>query len=433
MERVPQAIALCVVLKAYLSSDHVSAATGKTLAVVISKNIAAFGNPSAGVTNATEISNGWYYADLSTTDTGTVGPLIVRATSSGVDDVERIFTVVDAHNAGFDGVPSATAGAASGLPLSVDSSGRVDVLKVNGTSQTARDLGAQLDAAVSSRSTYAGADTAGTTTLLTRIPGIVQPQTGDSFARLGAPAGASIAADLAEIEVETDAIGVAGAGLTALGDARLANLDAAVSSRTKPADTQARVTLVDTLTTYTGDTPQTGDSFARLGAPAGASIAADLAEIEAETDSIGVAGAGLTALGDARIANLDAAVSSRTKPADTQARVTLVDTLTTYTGDVPQTGDSYARLGAPVGASVSADIAILPTALQNSDTLLRRDFSAVTGEAARSLLNAARILRNKVVIAGGVITVYKEDNVSIAFTETISTDSTAIPIVGVTP
>ena len=46
---------------------------------------------------------------------------------------------------------------------------------------------------------------------------------------------------------------------------------------------------VDTLTTYTGNTPQTGDAFARLGA----------------------AGAGLTALGDTRIANLDATISSR--------------------------------------------------------------------------------------------------------------------------
>jgi hypothetical protein len=46
---------------------------------------------------------------------------------------------------------------------------------------------------------------------------------------------------------------------------------------------------VATLTTYTGNTPQTGDTYAR----------------------IGVAGVGLTNLGDARIANLDAAVSSR--------------------------------------------------------------------------------------------------------------------------
>lgn len=56
------------------------------------------------------------------------------------------------------------------------------------------------------------------------------------------------------------------------------------------------VTLTNTITTYTGNTPQTGDSFARLGAPAGASVSADIAAIEAQTDDIGVAGAGLTAI-----------------------------------------------------------------------------------------------------------------------------------------
>lgn len=49
------------------------------------------------------------------------------------------------------------------------------------------------------------------------------------------------------------------------------------------------VALVDTLTTYTGNTPQTGDAFAR----------------------IGVNGGGLTALGDSRMDNLNATVSSR--------------------------------------------------------------------------------------------------------------------------
>jgi hypothetical protein len=43
-------------------------------------------------------------------------------------------------------------------------------------------------------------------------------------------------------------------------------------------------------------TAQTGDSFARLGAPAGASVSADIAAIEAQTDDIGAAGAGLTAI-----------------------------------------------------------------------------------------------------------------------------------------
>lgn len=51
----------------------------------------------------------------------------------------------------------------------------------------------------------------------------------------------------------------------------------------------SRVTLADTVTTLTGHTAQTGDTFAR----------------------IGLNGAGLTAIGDTRLANLDAAVSTR--------------------------------------------------------------------------------------------------------------------------
>jgi len=44
----------------------------------------------------------------------------------------------------------------------------------------------------------------------------------------------------------------------------------------------------------------------------------------------------------------------------------VVGTIDTYTGNTPQTGDSYARLGAPSGASVAADIAAVPTAAQNA-------------------------------------------------------------------
>jgi hypothetical protein len=66
----------------------VSAATGKTIAIVLSKNGGAFANPSVGATNATEIAAGWYYVDLSTTDTNTLGPLIVRGTAAGMDDAE---------------------------------------------------------------------------------------------------------------------------------------------------------------------------------------------------------------------------------------------------------------------------------------------------------------------------------------------------------
>lgn len=77
-----------------------------------------------------------------------------------------------------------------------------------------------------------------------------------------------------------------------------------------------------TVNTLTGHTAQTGDAYARLGTPAGASVSADIAEVKSqaaaiETDTqdlqaqIGTDGAGLTAIGDTRLANLDATVSSR--------------------------------------------------------------------------------------------------------------------------
>lgn len=44
--------------------------------------------------------------------------------------------------------------------------------------------------------------------------------------------------------------------------------------------------VIPTVTTLTGHTAQTGDSFARLGAPAGASVSADIAAVKAETAAI---------------------------------------------------------------------------------------------------------------------------------------------------
>lgn len=84
---------LLVVFRAYLASDHVTPATGKTIAITISKNGGAFGNPNAGATNATEISSGFYKVTLDTTDTGTAGPLAVRGAAATVDDVGVLYYV----------------------------------------------------------------------------------------------------------------------------------------------------------------------------------------------------------------------------------------------------------------------------------------------------------------------------------------------------
>lgn len=116
--------------------------------------------------------------------------------------------------------------------------------------------------------------------------------------------------------VKSDAIDLAGQVITA---AAGVTFPTSVASPTNI--TGGTITTVGTLTTYTGNTPQTGDSYARIGA----------------------AGAGLTALGDTRIANLDATISSRTKPADTQAAVTLVTTATNLT-NAPTAGDFTATM-----------------------------------------------------------------------------------------
>jgi hypothetical protein len=93
---------------------------------------------------------------------------------------------------------------------------------------------------------------------------------------------------------------VAGAGSSGGGSAPTASAIAdEVQTRTI-----ARVTLVDALTTYTGNTPQTGDSFARIGA-AGAGL----------TSLAPAATALSTAVWTATIANrIDVAVSTRLAP-----------------------------------------------------------------------------------------------------------------------
>lgn len=97
------------------------------------------------------------------------------------------------------------------------------------------------------------------------------------------------------------------------------------------------LTTADTIATYTGNTPQTGDGFARLGAPAGASVSADIAAVKVDT----------------------AAVKTQTdKLAFTVTNQVDANVLDWKSSTAPaMTGDAFARLGAPAGASVSADVA----------------------------------------------------------------------------
>lgn len=71
--------------------------------------------------------------------------------------------------------------------------------------------------------------------------------------------------------------------------------------------------------------------------------------------------------------------------------------------------------------------------LNIADAILKRDFSAISGEAARSLLNAARAIRNNVYVSGSNLIVTKEDDSTIAWQGALTTDPTASPITGINP
>ena len=145
-----------------------------------------------------------------------------------------------------------------------------------------------------------------------------------------------------------------------------------------------------TLQIYTSF-PQTGDSFGR----------------------IGVAGAGLTALGDARVANLDAAVSSR---------------MATY---AQPTG--FLAAAFPAAPAAVGDI---PTAIQNADALLNRDMSTGTDSGSatvRTVRQALRFLRNKWTLAGTTLSVKKEDDITDSWTGIVTTTAGADPITGSDP
>lgn len=68
----------------------------------------------------------------------------------------------------------------------------------------------------------------------------------------------------------------------------------------------------------------------------------------------------------------------------------------------------------------SAGYTTPPTAVENADAYLKRDMAAVTGEASRSPLNALRFSRNKFTVIDDVLTVYKEDDTTIAWTAVIT-------------
>jgi hypothetical protein len=190
-------------------------------------------------------------------------------------------------------------------------------------------------------STYAGADTAGTTTLLGRIGGAVTiaggkvaatlasgdysgntPQTGDAFARIGA----------------------AGAGLTALGDARLTHLNADVGSR---AAAGSQMDLVDAPNATAVAAIQ--DGLATLANQA--TIIGGLgADIPVTSDAVATANSASVFSGTSALSAADGTYLNMVVVFTSGANVSLARKITAYAGSTNQITLDAALPAAPAAA-----------------------------------------------------------------------------------
>jgi hypothetical protein len=199
----------------------------------------------------------------------------------------------------------------------------------------------------------------------------------------------------------------------------------------------------------------TGDAYARLGAPAGASIAADIAArasqtsvdtiddfldteiaaIKAKTDNLpaspAAVGSAMTLANDSVTAAALAAdaVTEIQSGLATQASVdTIDDFLDTEIAAIKAKTDNL-----PADPAGVSDI---PTAVENADALLNRDMATGTdtgSETVRTVRQALRFLRNKWSLSGTTLTVTAEDDSTASWTATVTTNASADPITASDP
>lgn len=121
---------------------------------------------------------------------------------------------------------------------------------------------------------------------------------------------------------------------TAVTNAGLSNLDVALSTRLKPADTLAGVTTVAAVTAITNALPAGSNLLGKVGidqTTPGTTNRVDIGNIP----HVIVDTAPTTAVTNAGLTNIDVALSTRLKPADTLAGVTTVAAVTAITNALP--------------------------------------------------------------------------------------------------
>jgi hypothetical protein len=293
-----------------------------------------------------------------------MAPVVLEIEVVGVD-------VFDGVRMGLTSLPTAVAGAINGVPLSVSASGAVNTLQINGTAQTARDIGASVLLSVGTGtgqiSLSAGAVTVGTN----NDKGSYSLAASQTFNTTGSVGSVTSAFGAAAVQSIWDDLTSNNTVVGSVGKLLVDNLNATVSSRSTLAATDVWAAATRTITGGTISTNNDKTGYSLATAPPTAAV---------------IAGA-----------VWDESLSGHLTAGTT---------------------------GAALNSSATGSA---PTAIQVADAVLNRKLDS-TGSGTdttdeRTVRSALRAMRNKVSVATGTMTVYKEDDSTIAWSGTVSNTS----------
>lgn len=309
--------------------------------------------------------------------------------------------IFDSVRFGLTALPSVTAGSINGLPLSVSASGAVNTLQINGTAQTARDIGASVllssGTGAGQISLSAGAVTVGTNNDKSSYS-LTAAQT---FSTTGSVGSVTNALGAAAVQSIWDDLTSNNTVVGSVGKLLVDNLNATVSSRSTITATDVWSNATRTIT---GNVTVGGFTAGSITSAAFSNSAINL-----------------------RLAN---------DPLTSNARFTTYDSFSGYPllsqsaqHQVSITGSHHAaadvhQFQPDVITSDATDVTFVA---EVADGVLNRKLDS-TGDGTdttdeRTVRSALRAMRNKVSVATGTMTVYKEDDSTVAWSGTVSNTS----------
>lgn len=247
------------------------------------------------------------------------------------------------------------------------------------------------------------------------------PQTGDSFARVGAPVGASISADIAAVQTAIntvdDFVDTEVAAILAAVDTEVAAIKTKTDflpSATAGAAGGLLIAGINAATTVDITGNITGNLSGSVGSVTGA-VGSVTGAVGSVTGSVGSVTGNVGGNVVGSVASVTAGVTVSTNNDKTGYTVAAggIGATSFAAGAI----DAAAIAANAIGASELAQDA----AQEIADEVLNRNIAGGGSGDSRNVRNALRALRNKVAISGGTLTVYQEDDASNAWTATVAT------------